>query len=144
MEEMNKELELAQLSQAWAELYDELKKNNKINFVEFEKAFSKTYALLSAESAEEKLDKKCVEMILNAFLFASVESKELTSKCHAALVLTERMLSCCALDTTTNPVETTAVYIFETRKEVRIRFRDVNDSLDKLTRLFDEDFWKNL
>ena len=71
MEEMNKELELAQLSQAWADLHDELKKNNKINFEEFEKAFSKTYALLSKESAEEKLDKKCVEMILNAFLFAS-------------------------------------------------------------------------
>ena len=137
-------VELEQLSQEWKDLHDDLKKNQKIKFEGFEKAFSQTYALLSQQSAEEKLDKQCVAMIVNAFLFASVDSKELSSKCHAALILTERMLNCCAFDTTDAPVEGTAVYIFEARKEVRIKFKEINESLDKLAKLFEEDFWKNL
>ncbi len=138
-------IELAeQLIKDWDDLRYEMNKNHKINFEAFEKAFSETYELLSKNSGEAAVDKKLVALIVNAYLFANCQNPESDFLCAAIFSLTERMLACCALEASDEPVLGTTVYVFETRKEVYINFSNVKDSINKLAGLFRENYWDNL
>ena len=136
--------ELFELTQCWNELRLELRKNKKIDFDVFEEAFSKTYFMLSGNATETVVEKKYIELISTVYLFANAESKELSSKCRAALALTERMINCCAFNTTPDVVSGTTIYIFEARKDVYIDFNNLSDSIEELEKLFEDDFWRNV
>lgn len=137
-------VDLSGLIQNWEDLYEDLCKNKRFSFELFEETFSQTYQLIKQYSNQPNIDKKYVSLITTAFLFSHAESKELDKQYCAALVLTERMLSCCAFNSASEPVEGTNVYIFEARREVRIDFNDVNGSVEKLGQLFEKEFWNNL
>ncbi len=129
--------------QGWETLYAEIKKSKKVDFALFNNIFSGTYSLLSRYSTESSIDKNCIALIAKAFLFANTESKELESKYRAMLALTERMLNCCVFNRTPVFPEGTTIYVFESRKDVYIDFANVDESIDRLEKLFEEDFWKN-
>ena len=133
-----------QLANDWNDLRNEINKNHKINFEDFEKTFTETYNLLSESSGEATIDKRLIALIVNAYLFANCQNPESDFLCAAFFSLTERMLSCCVLEASEEPVEGTTVYIFETRKEVYINFSNVKVAINKLVNLFRENYWDNL
>ena len=138
-------IELAeQLTKTWEDLRYEMNKNHKINFEVFESTFAKTYELLSQNPGETTIEKKYVSLIVSAYLFANCQNPESDFTCAAIFSLTERMLSCCALETAEEVVEGTTVYVFESRNEVHIDFSNVKESIKKLANLFRENYWDNL
>lgn len=132
-----------ELKQAWYELYADVKKNKRIKFELFESTFSQTYALLSNHVNEATVDKKYIELIAQAYLFANIKDETLDSTCLAALVLTERMLAYCAFDNS-SIIDPTAIYIAEVRRDVIIDFNDIDESVSKLAAVFDSIFWKKI
>lgn len=140
----NKIKEVRELSMGWRKLRIELRKNKKVDFALFEDIFSKTYALLSQHAADTTIDKKYAELISVAYLFANTENREFNNRLRAALVLTERMISCCVFSGACEVLEGTIVYIFEARRDVYLNFGNVSESIETLEALFEEDFWRSL
>ena len=138
------EFNLIEIIDSWEKLHTELKKNKKIDFDIFNKTFTQTYALLKPISTSDTLDKKYVELISNAFLFANNISNDIDGKCRAILTLTERMINCYAFRCSSEIPEGTNIYILDSRKDVYLDFNDVDESINKLEKLFNESFWKNL
>ena len=135
---------IMELTQGWESLLATLKKSKKIDFAQFEDVFSKTYQCLSAGAAEPALDKNCVALVAKAYLFANSENKELDNKCRAILAVTERMLSCCAFQSTPDICQGASIYVFELRKDVQIFFQDVSGAVETLEKLFTENDWRNM
>ncbi len=121
-----------------------LKKTKKLKLDVFNATFSQTYSLLSEHSAEDSLDKSYIELIAEAYLFANIKDDSLDSKCLAAFILTERMLNHCAFNNYPSTIEGASVYIFEARKDVRLNFADVNESINKLEKIFEKNYWETL
>ena len=128
----------------WDKLQTELRKNKKIDFELFNKTFSQTYDILSQHASDDCLDKKYIQLISTAYLFANTINTETDSKCRAILTLTERMISYCAFSKLTQTPEGAFIYVLDARKDVYINFKDIDESIIKLEKLFDEDFWRNL
>ena len=137
-ETMIKELEIT-----WANLYNEAKNNQKFKFEIFETAFSQTFLLLKSSLSEQVLDKRYVRLIATAYLFANINDDSLENICLAATVLTERMLNDFAFRTS-NAEDTSAIYIIESRKEILIDFSDVNESISKLVKIYEEAYWRKI
>ena len=127
---------IKELREAWKLLSFEIKKSKRIQIELFNDTFSRTYSLLSELSTENSLDKNCIELIAEAFLFANTKDDSLDQNCLAAFILTERMLTSCAFNTTSSPIKTSSVYVFETRSEITLNFNNVNESMLKLTEVF--------
>ena len=143
MDEKNFELE--QLTSNWVLLYNEIKKNGKFNFDTFDNAFSSTYQLLCQISTEPSIEKKFLSVITNAYLFAHADvSVNIDSKYKAALVLTERMLDSVMAENAIAPSGESTIYILEFRKEIRINFNDINDSIEVLAKVFEADYWNKI
>ena len=132
------------LAQEWDALRQELKRNKRMEFAQFNSVFSKTYTLLSESAVESSVDRALIPVITAVALFANNDSRELDNRYRAALTLSERMLSACAYHGAVEPPIGTMVYIFEMRKDVYIEFTNVNESVTKIEKLFEEEFWRNL
>ena len=130
------------LKQMWRDLSTEAKKNKKIKMEVFEKIFTETYALLSKYAEESSVDKSCIEMIAQAYVFANIEDGALNDSCLAACVLTERMLDYCAFNGNSTLEGATTVYIAEARKEVRLNFDDVGASISTLAKVYEDLWWQ--
>ena len=133
-----------ELVNCWEKLNFELKKNKKIDFDFFCDTFTRTYSLLTQFATTDSLDKKYIELISTAFLFANNLNNDLNGKCRAILTLTERMINCCAFNISTDIPQGTNIYILDSRKDVYINFNDIDESVMKLEKLFEENFWKNI
>lgn len=133
-----------QLKQAWKSLGFEVKRDKKLKIEAFSSAFSQTYSLLSTHMSESSLDKKYIEMIVEAFLFANIKDNTLDNTCLAALILTERMLKSCLSGNNPSSAGQASIFIFETREEILIDFGDVNESINKLTNVIENIFWKKV
>ena len=138
----DKKIDLTDLAEKWDTLRRELKQTKKVRTDLFDEAFTLTYSLLSKKSAETTIDRKLVEVVCLAYLFANTEIKELDCKYRATLALTERMIHCCALNSTAAPVEGTLVYLFEAHKEVYLDFKDIDGSIERLEVLFRREEWE--
>ena len=132
------------LAQEWETLRVDLKRNKKMDFAQFNAAFNKTYTLLSQSAVDSTVDRALLPVIAAAVLFAGNDNRELDNKFRAALTLTERMISSCAFQGAVEPPIGTMVYIFEMRKDVYIDFTNVNESVTRIEKLFEEEFWRNL
>ena len=137
-----KKINLAELAEKWDALRTELKRFRRINAELFDEAFSQTYSLLCKKSAETTIDRKLVEVIALAYLFANTEIKELDCKYRATLALTERMIHCCGLNPAPAAAEGTLVYLFEAHKEVYLNFKDIDGSVERLETLFKREAWE--
>jgi hypothetical protein len=136
--------ELMTLAQEWDTLRSDLKYNKRMDFAQFNATFAKTYTLLSQTAVESTVDRALLPVIASAVLFTSNDSRELDNKFRAALTLTERMISSCAFQGAVEPPVGTMVYIFEMRKDVYIDFTNVNESVTRIEKLFEQEFWRNL
>ena len=137
------EIMINELETTWANLYNEVKKNGKFKFDIFETAFTQTFSLLKSSLTEKVLDKRCVRLIAKAYLFANIDDDSLENLCLAATVLTERMLNNFAFRTS-DTEDTSTVYIIESREEVILNFNDVNESVSKLVKIYDNAYWRKL
>lgn len=133
-----------ELKQAWSTLTLEVKKERKIKIENFYSTFSQTYALLSKHITENALDKIYIELIAEAFLFANIKDEKLDNTCLAAFVLTERMLAQCAFASSPSAVESSTIYLLDARREVPLDFNDASESISKLTKIFEDIYWKNI
>lgn len=129
------------LKQAWRDLFTEVRENEAVNQEAFHAAFSATYALLVKHLNEESLDKDCMGIVAQAYLFASIKNDALDESCLAAFVLTERMLTYCAFSKSPETSGATNIYLAEARRDVRLNFEDVEGSMTKLTKVFKEIYW---
>ena len=131
------------LKKIWQEMSAEVKRDKKVKPDVFEKAFAQTYGLLLERLQDGCLDKALVEMVAEAYLFANIKDETLNSHCLAAFVLTERMLSCCAFGHSFagGPV---SIYVAESRRDVELDFADVDASITRLVRVYDEIAWQKL
>ncbi len=136
----NKQATYEKLRQAWRNLNADVRKNKKVKFEHFNAVFEETYKMLSEFSVQESLDKGCVEVVAEAFLFANIKDDTLDENCMAAFVLTERMLSYCAFNSSSSAENALTIYIAEARREVRLDFSDVSESVSTLARIFKEFF----
>ncbi len=133
--------EIEELERGWRKLSEDINRNKKIDIRIYEAVFSKTYALLKRYYKEPRIEKVHINLIVNAFLFANTESKELDFLYRAALVLTERMLTCCIAAGEEEAPEGAEVYVLTMRREVHIDFNDVDESLRTLAAVLEEDYW---
>ena len=143
MEEINV-IDIIELVNSWEKLQFEVTKNNKFDFEFFSATFAKTYSVLSECATEPYVDKKYIPLVSAAYLFSNSKCKELDSKYLAALALTERLINSCAFNSSSSVPKGSMIYIFEMRKDVFIDFTDINDSISKLEKLFEEEYWKSL
>ena len=133
-----------QLANTWRALEQDVK-NSKLSFETFYNAFSNTYKLLSASASEPCVEKKYLSIIVNASLFARAEvSENIDSKYKAALILTERMLDAVTAVDAADPSGESTVYILDLRQEIKINFKEVNDSIELLAKHFEAEYWKKL
>lgn len=137
-------ISLEELKQNWKVLFFEIQKSKRLKYDLFDATFSQTYSLLSEHLTEVSLDKSYIELIAEAYLFANIKDDSLDNKCLAAFILTERMLSCCAFNSPPFAAEAATVYVFEARKDVRLNFSDVGDSINKLEHIFESNYWNTL
>jgi len=77
-------------------------------------------------------------------LFANLKGEHYDSTCLASFILTERMLSYCAFSSAPAAAATLPVYVMEARKDVRLSFSDVGDSMTKLVKILEDFYWKQL
>ena len=140
--ETNKNI-IDEVAELWKTLCRE-GRNKKFKIDMFENAFAKTYAMLSAHVEDSSLDKQYIQLISEAYLFANINGSTLESTCLAASVLTERMLKSFAFSDSSNNAESSKVYLLETREEIKLDFNDINESLARLSRAYDNAFFKNL
>ena len=135
---MDEIMNLEELKQSWKNLASEVKTTGKLSFETFEATFSQTYSLLSEYSTVNSVDKKHMGLIAEAYLFASIKDSTLGNTCLAAFVLTERMLDYCAFSTDTSGDRVPAVYVFELRRNIRLNFKNVTDSIYTLESVLKE------
>ena len=134
---------IEQLKQNWRDLVAEVKKNKKLKFEQFETTFTETYKILLEHLTEGSLEKHYIALVAEAYLFANIEDSTVDSRCMAAFILTERMLACCAFNSAPVAIEQAMIYLVEARREILLNFRDVNESVSRLVRIFDEYYWKS-
>ena len=135
---------IEELKLNWKALFLEIQKSKRFKFDLFSETFSHTYELLSKHLTESSLDKSYIELIADAYLFANIKDDSLGSKALAAFILTERMLNSCAFNASDSVIETAPVYIFEARKDVILNFTNVNESVNKLEKIFEKTYWETL
>ena len=135
--------ELKQLTNDWVELRAELNRSKKIKFDLFNEVFAKTFRLLQQTTAEKTIDKDYVALIVNATLFANADMGNKDFRYCAALVLTERMLNQIMSCNTAEAAQGATIYIFELRKEVYLDFNSIDESLEKLEKLFKAGYGKD-
>lgn len=140
--EENKKI-LNELLQGWKKLNVEIKTKKKIDMDLFKDVFTKTYSMLSGTAKDDTVSKESVEIVAEAYLFANTENKMLDSKYLAALVLTERMLNCYAFSSAADSSGVSTVYILDLRKEVKINFNNVSESMNLLESAFEANYWNN-
>ena len=140
--EENKKI-LNELLQGWKKLNIEIKTKKKVDMDLFKDMFARTYSLLSDAAEDDKVSKESVEIVAEAYLFANTENKMLDSKYLAALVLTERMLNCYAFSSAADSSGVSTVYILDLRKEVKINFNNVSESMNLLESAFEANYWNN-
>lgn len=131
------------LLQGWKKLNIEIKTKKKIDMDLFKDVFTKTYSMLSGTAKDVTVSKESVEIVAEAYLFANTENKMLDSKYLAALVLTERMLNCYAFSSAADSSGVSTVYILDLRKEVKINFNNVSESMNLLESAFEANYWNN-
>lgn len=131
------------LLQGWKKLNIEIKTKKKIDMDLFKDVFTKTYSMLSGTAKDDTVSKESVEIVAEAYLFANTENKMLDSKYLAALVLTERMLNCYAFSSAADSSGVSTVYILDLRKEVKINFNNVSESMNLLESAFEANYWNN-
>ncbi len=139
-----KKMEVLELARSWKTLAFEMKRDKKVDLSVFCDVFTQTYELLSRCATENSVNKEYVAIIAEAFLFANADSNELSSKCVATLVLTERMLTDCAFRTHPTLPEGSEIYMLEARRDVYVDFNNPGESVAILEKAFDERFWGNL
>ena len=132
------------LKQEWRDLCAEVTRCKKLKIEMFDSAFSQTYAILAEHAEEKQLDKDLVSLVAEAYLFANIKDDSLDNKCLAAFVLTERMLNCCAFNSIAKTVDSTTIYIVDARKEVYLDFKEACDTVSRLTKIFEDMYWKNV
>lgn len=132
-----------ELLQGWKKLNVEIKTKKKIDMDLFKDVFTKTYSMLSGTAKDDTVSKESVEIVAEAYLFANTENKMLDSKYLAALVLTERMLNCYAFSSAADSSGVSTVYILDLRKEVKINFNNVSESMNLLESAFEANYWNN-
>lgn len=132
------------LRQEWKDLGADVQKQKKIKLDRFESVFSQTYTLLSKHLEQTSLDRRMVELIAEAYLFANTKDDALDYTCLAAFVLTERMLACCAFGKAATVSAPSAIYIAEARRDILLDFNDVTESIDSLTKVFEDMYWKKI
>lgn len=137
-------MNLQELTEGWEKLLIELNRAKRFQMETFRKYFLDTYKVLKNDLEETKIEKSHVPLVAKAFLFANAQCKDVDARFRAALVLTERMLSSCVLDPYARSAEGTYVYILEVRKEIFIRFEDVDGALEKLEKSLNEKVWEAL
>lgn len=125
-----------ELIAGWQNLCFETKKRKKVDFGFFKEIFSKTYDVLAQVCAQDAVSKDLAGLISEAFLFAKLDL-DLDSKYLATLVLTERMLDCCAFGCAPTVPERTTAYMVQTRKSVNISFKDIDESINTLERVME-------
>lgn len=140
--EENKKI-LNDLLQGWKKLNIEIKTKKKIDMDLFKDVFTKTYSMLSGTAKDDTVSKESVEIVAEAYLLANTENKMLDSKYLAALVLTERMLNCYAFSSAADSSGVSTVYILDLRKEVKINFNNVSESMNLLESAFEANYWNN-
>lgn len=133
----NKKDMIAELKNMWRSLYREVVGDKKFKFDSFESAFSQTYGLLVEHSAEDSLDKQYIQLIAEAYLFASINDSLLESEFRAASVLTERMLSSLAFNSTSDTTVSSKIYILEAHEEIELNFEDIDESISKLVKVYE-------
>ena len=135
----NKEIttdEIRTLSEDWNQLRLEIINRKKIDYDTFKKVFLNTYRVMEEVIEKEQIDREYLGLILSAHNFANLQVDTCSDTSYAALVLTERMLQCCALHDEQKKSAGTGVsylYILEERKEVKIEFNNVDQSISTLT-----------
>lgn len=127
-------MEIKELVLGWRKLCFDLKKTKKVDFGFFKEIFSGTYELLSQQGQGDCVTRDCTALVAEAYLFANADIS-LDGKYFAALVLTERMLSCCAFKAVAEVPAGAYVYVFEARKEVYVSFKDVDESIIEMEKL---------
>jgi hypothetical protein len=132
---------VATLTQEWKTLREDIQKNKRLEFSAFEDVFSKTYKLLSQISMDATVEKQYINLIVNAFLFANSDSKDLEFKYLAAMVLTERMLNTVISEEPKASRSEAKIYVLELRQEVSLSFENIGESINTLVKLYDGDFW---
>ena len=138
---MEEKVTVESLKKDWRALNFEVRKRNRLDMSEFKRLFSDTYAVLSEMSAADSVQKNCVEMIAEAYLFANTENRELNDSGMPAFVLTERMLHNCVFGSAPDNCDVANVYLVEARKEVYLNFKDVEGSLRKLESVLAANYW---
>ena len=139
-----KKMEAMELVRNWRALAFEMKKEKKVDLAVFCDVFTQTYEMLSRCATENTVNKEFVSVIAEAYVFANADSNELSSKCLATLVLTERMLTDCAFRTYPTLPEGAEVYLLEARRDVYVSFQEPGESVGTLEKAFDEQFWNHL
>lgn len=130
------------LAQAWKSLQADLQYHDKLDYDTFKSLFTETYGVLSQCAVDAKIGREYFGVIINASSFASTKLKTTDDTATAALVLTERMLQRCVLDTdTTAPCTGAKVYILEEREEIYLDFRDVDQSFRTLQEVLKKHYW---
>ena len=138
----NNVMSTEELKQAWRNLYLDVKKSKKLKLEVFEPVFAQTYSVLAKYLSEKNIEKEHIGLIAEAFLFASVNEEGLDSTCFAAAVLTERMLNYCAFMGVPHTIDPSKIYVFEARKELRLDFDNVSDSVYTLSKVFEDLYWQ--
>jgi len=139
-----KTIVIEDVTQAWRTLYLDIQKKSKLKIEAFNEVFSQTYTLLTERLPDSSLDKEIVALVAEAYLFANLKGEHYDSTCLASFILTERMLSYCAFSSAPAAAATLPVYVMEARKDVRLSFSDVGDSMTKLVKILEDFYWKQL
>lgn len=128
---------IEELKLGWRELALELRKHKRLDLTRFKNVYAQTYAMLLKHAGEGSVQKDEARVIAEAFLFAHTDAAELDKVCIAAFVLTERMLNACAFQTNPALCEMSSIYVIEERKDLCIRFGDVDDALSQLSAIME-------
>ncbi|MBO5915061.1 MAG: hypothetical protein J6Q72_06915 [Clostridia bacterium] len=136
-------ISIVELAHKWELLQNGLTFSKKVDFKLFEEVFTATYDLLSKSAPDGKIDKTQLSLILSVHLFSSSSEKGLDYKSRAALILTDRMLNCFIYHDSFGTADELPIFILETRKEIRISFKKVNESIFTLAKLLEDDYWNN-
>lgn len=135
-----------ELSESWNQLRIEMINRKKIEYDVFKKIFANTYNVMKEVVSKEQIDREYLGLILSAHNFANLQVDTKSDTSYAALVLTERMLQYCALDGNQKDSLHTGVsylYILEERREVKIDFNNVDQSISTLTDILKR-CWKSI
>ena len=138
---MEEKVTMESLKKGWRALNFEVRHRSRLDMAEFKRLFSATYEVLREMSAVDSVQKACVAMVAEAYLFANTENRELHDSGMPAFVLTERMLHNCVFGSVPDDCNIANVYLVEARREVYLDFNDVDGSLRKLEAVLADSYW---